>query len=41
MADMEPDGWQRMICVETANAADNAITLAPGESHRLTATIKL
>jgi glucose-6-phosphate 1-epimerase len=41
MADMGPDEWQRMICIETANAADNAITLAPGESHRLTATISL
>ncbi len=41
MADMAPDDWQGMICVETANAADNAVTLAPGESHRLTATIRL
>jgi glucose-6-phosphate 1-epimerase len=41
MADMAPDEWQGMICVETANAADNAVTLAPGESHRLTATISL
>src|SRR5215471_3601387 len=26
--DMSPDEWQEMICVETANAADNAIRLA-------------
>ena len=41
MADMEPDEWQRMICVETANAADNAVTLAPGETHLLTTLIRV
>ena len=34
MADMAPDDWKEMICVETANAAENAVRLAPGESHR-------
>jgi hypothetical protein len=29
-----------MICVETANAADNAIHLPPGASHKLTALIR-
>jgi glucose-6-phosphate 1-epimerase len=41
MADMAPDEWQGMICVETANAADNAVTLAAGESHRLSALIRV
>lgn len=41
LADMAPDEWQRMICVETANVADNAVTLAPGDSHRLSATISV
>ncbi len=41
MADMGVGEWEAMICVETGNAADNAITLAPGESHTLTATISL
>jgi glucose-6-phosphate 1-epimerase len=39
MSDMAPDDWQKMVCVETANAADNAIHLAPGETHKLTASI--
>ena len=39
MSDMAPDDWQKMVCVETANAADNAIHLAPGETHNLTASI--
>jgi glucose-6-phosphate 1-epimerase len=41
MSDMPPDGWKEMICVETANAADNAIHLAPGASHKLTASISV
>jgi len=41
MSDMDPDDWKKMICVETANAADNAIHLSPGASHKLTATIRL
>jgi len=39
--DMSPDEWQEMICVETANAADNAIRLAAGGSHKLTTSVRL
>jgi glucose-6-phosphate 1-epimerase len=39
MADMGEHDWQRMLCIETANAADNAITLEPGATHRMTALI--
>jgi glucose-6-phosphate 1-epimerase len=39
MSDMAPDDWKEMICIETANAADNAIHLPPGASHMLTASI--
>lgn len=35
MADMDADGWRGMLCVETANAGRNAVTLSPGESHRM------
>lgn len=41
MSDMAPEDWQHMICVETANAADNAVHLSPGASHKLTASIRL
>jgi len=41
MSDMAPDDWKDMICVETANAADNAIHLAAGASHKLTARIRV
>lgn len=40
MADMGPDDWRSMICVETANAADDAVTAAPGTKHAMTATIR-
>lgn len=37
MGDFGPEGWAGMVCVETANAADDMRTLAPGEQHRLAA----
>lgn len=39
IADLAPDEWPRFVCIETANAAENAITLAPGATHTLRATI--
>jgi glucose-6-phosphate 1-epimerase len=39
-ADMTPEDWRHMICVETANAGDHSIQLAPGASHTLSATIR-
>ncbi len=35
MADLADDEYRRFLCVETANAADDAITLPPGAEHRL------
>jgi len=39
MADLGEAAWSGMVCVETANAADDARTLAPGGSHVLEAII--
>jgi D-hexose-6-phosphate mutarotase len=39
MPDFGEDEWTGMVCVETANALDDAIHLAPGASHVMTATI--
>jgi glucose-6-phosphate 1-epimerase len=41
MSDMSADGWKQMLCVETANAADNAVVLATGAGHKLTAKIRV
>ena len=35
LADMPEDGWRHMLCIESANAAENAITLQPREAHVL------
>lgn len=35
--DMGPDGYRRMLCVETANALEDAVTVAPGETRVMTA----
>jgi len=41
MSDMGPGEWQQMICVESANAADNAVPLAPAAVHKMTASIRV
>jgi glucose-6-phosphate 1-epimerase len=33
LADLGKDDWQRMVCVETCNLQESAITLEPGQSH--------
>lgn len=35
LADMADDGWQRMLCIETANVWDDVVELKPGSSHSL------
>lgn len=36
MGDMgQPDGWREMVCVESANALENLVTVAPGTCHSL------
>jgi len=39
MPDYGNDEWARMVCIETANAADNAVTIPPGGSHSMQARI--
>ena len=41
LADMGRDEWPKMLCVETVNAAGNAITLRPGESHTMEAHLSV
>ena len=37
MGDFGSEGWTGMVCVETANAATDVVTLAPGATHRMAA----
>lgn len=31
----QPDGWREMVCVESANAVENSVTVAAGTRHTL------
>jgi glucose-6-phosphate 1-epimerase len=37
--DAPADGWRRFVCLEAANAGEDLIELAPGETHTLRQTI--
>ena len=39
LADMGPDEWHEMLCVETVNAGSDAVTLAPGQTHTMQAHV--
>lgn len=41
MGDFGDDEWTGMVCVETANAKADAITLAPGAEHTMSAYISV
>ena len=38
MDDIGPDGWRTMLCVESANALENRVTVKPGTTHVLCLT---
>ena len=41
MADFGDDEWPRMLCIETANADENAVTLTPGATHTMAAMVRI
>ncbi len=41
LSDLGADEWPHMLCVETVNAADNAMTLQPNEAHTMEAKISV
>lgn len=41
MADLGDDEWPGMVCIETANAFENSITLPPGTSHQMKVRISV
>ena len=40
MGDLAADEWQGMLCVEAANAMDDAVTLGPGQRHAMGVVIR-
>ena len=41
LADLGDDEWRQMACVEASNILGNAITLAPGAQHTMTAILSV
>jgi D-hexose-6-phosphate mutarotase len=41
MADFGDDEWPGMLCIETANAMEDAVTIAPGEMHEIETIISV
>jgi D-hexose-6-phosphate mutarotase len=41
MSDFGDEEWPQMLCIETCNVGPSAITLSPGQSHTMTAEIRL
>jgi len=41
MADLEDTDYQRLLCVETTNAANDVIEIVPGSEYRLTADYRV
>jgi D-hexose-6-phosphate mutarotase len=41
MGDLGGDGYLKMVCVESANAADNQLSIAPGDEHHLDVIYRL
>jgi glucose-6-phosphate 1-epimerase len=35
MGDLGEDGWKRFVCIESANARENAVTVPAGKSHTM------
>jgi D-hexose-6-phosphate mutarotase len=35
MGDFGPDGWRRMVCVESGNALENVVAIPAGQSHTM------
>jgi glucose-6-phosphate 1-epimerase len=41
LADLGAEAWPHFVCVEPANAAENAVTLAPGGVHRMRMLVRV
>lgn len=40
MPDFGDDEWPAMLCIETCNVREHAVTIAPGQSHTMAAVIR-
>jgi len=35
LGDLGDSGYRQMVCIESGNALDNVVSVAPGDTHRL------
>jgi D-hexose-6-phosphate mutarotase len=38
---MSDEAWRKMLCIESANVAENALRLQPREAHVLETTLSI
>jgi glucose-6-phosphate 1-epimerase len=41
MSDFGDEEWRNMVCIETANAADDAVSVEPGAIHTMIADVSV
>ena len=41
LPDLDPTEWHEFIAIETVNAAENSVTLAPGATHVMQAQVSV
>jgi glucose-6-phosphate 1-epimerase len=41
LSDFADDEWMQMICIETSNVSDFAVDLAPGQTHKMNALVRV
>lgn len=41
LPDLAPDAWRHFICMETANAGEDAVTLPPGQAHTMSMHVEV
>jgi glucose-6-phosphate 1-epimerase len=41
MPDFGDDEWPAMLCIETCNVREHSVSLAPGQTHTMTATVRV
>jgi glucose-6-phosphate 1-epimerase len=41
LGDLGPDGWRHMLCIETANAGPDVVTIAPAREATIGVTYRV
>jgi glucose-6-phosphate 1-epimerase len=41
MSDLGKNEWRQMLCIETSNVLGFAVEVAPGQRHRMNASVSI